>query len=148
LSWGALAFVLFPAQGAFRDWDVFAPAGAALALLAGALAAGRRADSAIPVLCLAGVLLALLSAHDRDGTWRRMEAFMAGPPERTPVERAKTWDYLGASWHQAGRYADAARAFSREAETSRSQRVYLQWAIAARDAQDFPQAEKVLEDLL
>ena len=73
---------------------------------------------------------------------------MTGPPSRTPVERAKTWDYLGASWHQAGRYADAARAFGRAAETSRSQRLYLQWAIAARDAGDFAQEQRVLEDLV
>jgi tetratricopeptide (TPR) repeat protein len=100
------------------------------------------------VVCLAGTLLALVSAHDREGAWRRVEAFMAGPPERTPVERAKTWDYLGSSWFQAGRYADAARAFGHEAETSRSQRVYLQWALAANEARDYAQAQRVLEDLV
>jgi tetratricopeptide (TPR) repeat protein len=150
LSWGALAFVLFPAQGAFRDWDVFAPAGVALAILAGALAARAAGEwlAAVPVVCLAGALLVLGSAHDREGTWRRAEAFMAGPPERTPVERAKTWEYLGSSWFQAGRYADAARAFGREAETSRSQRVYLQWAIAANHAQDDALTRRVLEELV
>ena len=150
LTWGGLAFVLFPAQGAFRDWDVFAPSGVALATLAGTLAArgAKKGLSAVPAVCLAGALLVLLQAWDRDGAWRRTEAFMTGPPARTPVERAKTWDYLGASWHKAGRYADAARAFGRAAETSRSQRLYLQWAIAARDAQDVAQERRVLEDLL
>jgi len=150
LSWVALALVLFPAQGAFRDWDVFAPAGVALAILAGTLATRARGEwlAAVPALCLAGALLVLGSAHDREGTWRRAEAFMTGPPERTPVERAKTWDYLGSSWFRARRYADAARAFGREAETSRSQRVYLQWALAANEAQDYALAQRVLEELV
>ena len=73
---------------------------------------------------------------------------MAGPPERTPVERAKTWEYLGSSWFQSRRYTDAARAFGREAETSRSQRVYLQWALAANEAQDYELTRRVLEELV
>lgn len=153
LSWGALAFVLFPAQGAFRDWDVFAPFGVALAILAGSLAAVavRKGDgwpAAIPVVCLTGVLLALLGAWDREGTWRKMEAIVTGPPARTPVERAKTWDYLASSWFQAGRFADATRAFSHAAETSRSQRIYLSWAVAAHEARDYAQEQKVLEELV
>ena len=153
-SWFALAFVLFPAQGVFRDWDVFVPAGVALAALAGGLAArtmtGNRATWAgtLSLVCVLLATLGLLSAHDRERSWARVEAFMTGPPERTPVERAKTWDFLGASWHHAGRPADAARAFGKAAETSRSQRMYLQWAMAARDASDLRQSQRVLQGLV
>ena len=71
-----------------------------------------------------------------------------GPPARTPVERAKTWDYLASSWFLAGHFADATRAFGHAAETSRSQRIYLSWAVAAHEAQDYAQEQKVLEDLV
>ena len=153
-SWFALAFVLFPAQGVFRDWDVFVPAGVAVAVLAGGLAARALAKGratwagTLSVVCVLLTALGLASAHDRERSWTRVEAFVTGPPERTPVERSKTWDFLGASWHQAGRPADAARAFGKAAETSRSQRMYLQWALSARDAGDLRQAQRVLEELV
>jgi hypothetical protein len=153
-SWFALALVLFPAQGVFRDWDVFVPAGVALAALAGGLAARamdrHRATWAgtLSLVCVLLTTLGLLAAHDRERSWTRVEAFVTGPPERTPVERSKTWDFLGGSWHQAGRPADAARAFAHAAETSRSQRMYLQWAMAARDAGDLRQTQRVLQELV
>ena len=155
-AWFGVAFLVFPAQGVFRDWDVFAASGVATAVLA-AWILGRATSGAkdraplavsVSVACIALTALGLWLPRDRARGWSRVEAFVAGPPTRTAVERAKTWDYLGASWYQAGRHADAARAFGHAAETSRSQRIYLQWATAARDAGDAAQAQRVLEDLV
>jgi tetratricopeptide (TPR) repeat protein len=155
-SWLLVALALFPAQGVFRDWDVFAPAGVALAALGAALAARalggpkERPRAAVAVAAAAVFLttLGLAQAHDRERSWARIEALVAGPPARTPVERSKTWDFLGQSWVQAGRPADAARAFGRAAETSRSPRLFLQRAIAARAAGDLVQARRVLLELV
>jgi len=155
-AWFGVAFLVFPAQGVFRDWDVFAAPGVATAAIAAwvlvrAIAGAKdRAPLAVSVsvACIVFALLGLWLPRDRARGWSRVEAFVAGPPTRTAVERAKTWDYLGASWYQAGRHADAARAFGHAAETSRSQRIYLQWATAARDAGDAAQAQRVLEDLV
>jgi len=155
-AWFGVAFLVFPAQGVFRDWDVFAASGVATAALAAwvlarAIAGAKdRAPLAVSVsvACIALAVLGVWLPRDRARGWSRVGAFVAGPPARTAVERAKTWDYLGGSWYQAGRYADAARAFGHAAETSRSQRIYLQWAMAARDAGDAAGAQRVLEDLL
>jgi tetratricopeptide (TPR) repeat protein len=155
-AWFGVAFVVFPAQGVFRDWDVFAASGVATAALAAWACAHWIADSkaraplavSVSVACIALTALGLWLPRDRARGWSRVEAFVAGPPARTAVERAKTWDYLGASWYQAGRYADAARAFGHAAETSRSQRIYLQWASAAHDAGDAAGAQRVLEELV
>ncbi len=156
LSWFGVAFLVFPAQGVFRDWDVFAAAGVATAALGGwvlAHAIAERRERAVLAVgvsaaCIALAIVGLWLPRDRDRGWRRVEAFVAGPPLRSAVERAKTWDFLGASWYQAGRYADAARAFGHAAETSRSQRIYLQWATATRDAGDAVGYQRVLKDMV
>ena len=155
LSWCGVALAIFPAQGTFRDWDVFAAWGMATAALAawgiGRAIALERSRGWLAVTtsltCLCLTVLGLWVSRDRDRGWARVEAFIAGPPARTAVERTKTWDYLGASWYKARRYGDAERAYARAAETSRSQRMYLQWAMAAQNAGHLAESQRVFREL-
>ncbi len=158
------ALVVHPAQGLFRDVDVFAPAGVAVACLAAyllvrglgeetrTLRASRAgqdiAFAAAVVVPLALAVIPLGTMADATRGLARAEAFARERPERTAVERAKTWDFLGAAWYRQGRPADAARAFAAAAESSRNPRLYLQQARAARDAGDLAQAQAAYESAL
>ena len=104
LAWllGALAFVLFPAQGAFRDWDVFAPAGVALAILAGALAArARGASGSRP--CRSCCLVVLRCSRSRRRTTARARG---GASRRSwrgrPSARRSSARRAGTTWARAG----------------------------------------------
>src|SRR5580765_345146 len=85
---GVLLFV-HPQQGTFRDWDVFAPAGMALALLA-AWAVGEalrpaRAWALAPAVAaaaFAGGVLWLAHLHDTPEALARVHAWAAEPPHR------------------------------------------------------------------
>jgi hypothetical protein len=118
LSWGALAFVLFPAQGAFRDWTSSRPwVSRSRSSPARSRARGRAAQpwlAAVPALCLAG---ACLRSPRRGTATARGEGRgdLAGPPVRTPVERAGM-DYLGASCTRRGA-TPTRRGFRARAET-------------------------------
>ncbi len=153
---GAVALLVLPAQGMFRDWDVFATAGMARAILAAWMLA-RVVDAgrsrawlapAVAAVCVATTVLGLWLAHDRARGLARVEAIVTGPPVRSDAERSKTWDFLGASWHLDGRDADAARAFGHATETSRNPRLYLQWAIMAANAGDLRESQRVLQELV
>ncbi len=153
------ALVVHPAQGLFRDVDVFAPAGVAVACLAASMLVRAletkgetlrtaRAVQAAVIVPLALAVIPLVVMADVTRGLARAEAIARERPARTAVERAKTWDYLGAAWYRQGRPADAARAFAHAAESSRNPRLYLQQARAARDAGDLAQAQAAYESAL
>jgi len=145
----ALPFVvaapfIHPAQGLFRDWDDFAAAGVAVSLVAAWLAgealagAPRYAWVGVAVVVSAALPSLQWLAHHAslERGLARVEAFMSEPPERSPAERAKTWDYLGIVHYRHERWSEAAAAFARSAATGPSERVLTQWAMSATNAGD------------
>lgn len=120
-----LAFVR-PQQGLFRDWDVFAPLGAALAALAARLVAAAvdarpgAAWLAIPVALVAAASpvqwLALQS--DAPRALERAAAILEGPPARPAAERAAGFDHVGWSWLERGEAGRARVSFARSLEAA------------------------------
>jgi hypothetical protein len=146
----ALPFI-HPAQGLFRDWDDFAPSGAALALVAAWVvgetlrgAGARRWLAVAATFAVASPALQWL-AHftDVDLGFRRVEAFMSEPPTRTGVERGTSWDYLGVRNFRLERWPAAAHALAKAAETEPSPRILQQWALAETMHEDLHEAQRV-----
>jgi tetratricopeptide (TPR) repeat protein len=147
---GLLLFV-HPSQGVFRDYDVLAESGIALALLTAWLAGEtlRRA----PAFAWLGLAVALAAAApgvqwlahqtDVDRGLARVAALMEGPPARGPEERGKTWDYVGVRDFNRERWAESAAAFARAAETQPSARVLVQWAMARTMLGDLRSAQRI-----
>jgi tetratricopeptide (TPR) repeat protein len=156
VPFAAVALVLRPAQGLFRDFDDFAAGGVGLALLLAAAvgewlrSASRAAWLALAVLLGSAVPAAQWVAHQTDLArgLARIEALAAGPPRRSAEERAKTWDYLGVRSYRTGRLADAARYLEHAAELAPSPRIVLEWAMAAGNAGDWAMAERAYHRLL
>ena len=129
---------IHPSQGLFRDWDDFAATGVAISLIVAWLAGEALRLS--PRHAWIGVVLALGVAApgaqwlalqaDTDRGIARVRAFMSEPPQRTPAERAKTWDYVGIVEYRRQHWSDASAAFARAAETGPSYRVMREWATA------------------
>jgi hypothetical protein len=150
LPFVAVAPFLHPGQGMFRDWDMFAPAGMALALLAAWLsaevlrAAPRQAWLAVAVTLGAAVPSAEWVLHhaDLERGLARVQAMLREPPSRTAFERAVTWQYLGLRQSAAGRWADAAAAYQRAAELLPSPHILYQWADAEVQSGDDAAAQR------
>jgi tetratricopeptide (TPR) repeat protein len=136
---------IHPAQGLYRDWDDFAAGGQALSLVTAWLVgetlrlSPARAWLGVPVALGAAALSLQWLAHftDLDRGLTRVEAFMTEPPRRPDGERGKTWDYLGIRNFRLQRWAAAARAFERAAETSPSPRILLEWGTAELRRRNF-----------
>lgn len=134
--------------GLHRDVDDFAAAGVAVALLGSWLAAEalRGAPAwrwvALPLVlaALAPTLQWLAHQTDVERGLARVEAFVAGPPQRTAAERARSLDFLGGRWNQLGRDEASAEAYRRGAEIAPSPRMLHQWAIAEEVRGNFPAA--------
>jgi len=143
------------AQGLFRDWDDFASAGAALAVLSAwicgeTLRASPRSAWLGPALVLAALVPSLqwlAIQNDLERGMRRVEAIANGPPMRTPPERGNTWDYLGIRNFRLERWDASARAFARAAETSPSMRILLQGAVAETRRGDHAAAQRIYRRL-
>lgn len=146
----AMPFI-HPAQGVFRDWDDFAATGAALALVAAWLVAetlrGAGTRRWLSVSVTLAVMMPALQwlAHfsEIESGFRRVEAFMTEPPQRTGLERGTSWDFLGIRNYHLERWAKAAQGFSIAAETSPSPRILQQWAIAETMNEDLREAQRV-----
>jgi hypothetical protein len=145
------AFFVHPAQGLFRDWDDFAATGVAAALvtawLAGETLRLAPARAWIGVTVTAAVLAAslqwLVIHADTARGFARVGAFISEPPERTPAERAKTWDYIGIVQFRREHWNEAAEAFAHAAETGPSDRILVEWAQAATNAGDLQGAADI-----
>jgi tetratricopeptide (TPR) repeat protein len=133
---GMMPFV-HPAQGVFRDWDVFAASGVALSLIAAWLVgevvrSPRR--GALGVAVMVGVALpsvqwlAHLSDFERGA--ERVRAFVTETPQRTEDERATTWEFLGNRSFARKRWEDASLAYRNAAEQSPNPRLFAQWGMA------------------
>jgi hypothetical protein len=151
-----IALVLRPAQGVPRDFDVFAPAGVALGVIAAArlcqlwraapgtsrFATAILAGTVVPVLCV------LLLQADLARGLVRVNALAAGPPKRSESERARWLEYLGARYHRAHRYKEAVAEFAQAAALAPSPTILAAWGVAARWAGDEESEERAFTMLL
>jgi hypothetical protein len=143
-------FFLRPAQGIVRDFDDYSTGAMTVAVLVAARVGSRlrevsRAGGlavALALGCAAPVLGWLALENDVAGGLARVEAWLAGPPERSEDERAKTLDYLGGRWFRAGRYDLAESELEKAVALAPSPRLVLGWASAAERARDYPTAER------
>jgi hypothetical protein len=134
----ALALVR-PQQGAFRDLDVFAPGGGALALLcacvlarwSGPPRAFQHVSAAIVTGTLAATLALLACFHDPRGGLARVRAYATETPARPPAERARTWDFLALRGFALRDWPMAAEAAHQAVRNTPSPRLLLMWAIAS-----------------
>lgn len=156
LPFVAAAPLLHPGQGLFRDWDVFSPMGAGLALLAawtvGRVLQGSRSLAwlALPVALGMGSHAIAWLAHSSDETrgLARVHALLDGPPARTGDELAKTWQFVGIHQARARRWRRSAAAYGHAAEYLPSPHILRQWAVAATEAGDLDGARDVYLRLL
>jgi hypothetical protein len=150
-----LVLLVHPQQGIFRDWDVFAPCGAALcmasALVVGAtirdretgwLAAPALASAAIPTLLVLGL------NHDLGRGMQHARAFAVEPPVRPAREQAFIWDYLGSRAFRLGKWDLAAEALEQCERFEPTRRVRLTWAFAETMRGDYASAAKVYRAIL
>lgn len=150
-SWLLLMLAIHPTQGEFRDWDVFAPGGVAIALLLAWLLA--RACAGVPaplVLALATAAmvprvqwLALQANPAR--SLARIEAWAAGPPALPPTVAASTLEYVGIIHFRDGRLAEGRRAMESAIAQVPMERLYLDWANAEAQTGDWPRAIELFE---
>lgn len=156
LPYIGLAAVLTPLQGIYRDLDVFAMSGMALAvLLAAALAHWDRhrrlaAWLALPV-ALGAVALTLpkLVLQSRlDSGLARLEAWVEGPPARSDRDRALLLEFMGARLLHAQRYEEGAAHLGGAARLAPSPRMLLSWAVASESVQDWDGVESALSQIV
>ena len=149
LPFTALLLFVHPQQGTFRDWDVFVPAGVALALFA-AWAVGEALRPArawalapaVAVASFAGGALWLAHLHDTPRALERVHAWTAEPPHRADTEYATTWDFLATQAMRTERWADAVSASERAVHYAPSPRLYMQWGMAASMTGNFELAQQ------
>lgn len=149
-----LLLVVHPAQGPARDFDVFAPAGVALALLLAALVEVRLRSAAAwlaPAVLLAAaapVAGYLAVQADLDRGLARAVALAEGPPARPDHERAKLHEFLGSRLYRAGRLREAVRHYERAARFGPSPNIVMGWALVAGYAGDRESEERACRLLL
>ncbi len=156
LSFVPALLLIDPQQGVFRDWDVFAPAGLAGALLAADLA--LEAIAAAPARCwlvasLLGVTLLsslqwlALNRSEVRGL-DRVRAYLLEPPGPEAHDRPLVWDFLATRNMRLQRWSAAEDAAAHAAIDAPHPRVLLMWAYSATMAGDDPIAERVYRRLL
>jgi hypothetical protein len=134
----ALLLVLRPQQGVYRDWDMFAMAGVALAAWL-AIALGERlarpgaaAWLAVPIALAAIAPSVQWLAHqsDADRAPARAHDLLVGPPARSGDERATGFDRLGLFYFFRGDAARASEACSLSVAAAPNPRTLAEWGMA------------------
>lgn len=133
LAWGAFAlpplallWLTVPQHGLPRDWDVYAFAGVALAVVTAAAVARvfahhpRAAAAALPlaVVALVPALQWAALQADAERAWMRTESVLVGPPARPAFERARGFDTIGMLCMGRGLHERARHMFERAAEAA------------------------------
>ena len=156
LPYMGLAAVLTPTQGIYRDLDVFAMSGMAMALILAAVFGhwarrGRLAAwLALPVAvgAVALTLPKLVVQSQLETGLTRVEAWVEGPPARSDRDRALTLEFMGARLLHAQRYEEGAALLGRAAHLAPSPRMLLEWAVASEHVQDWDAVESALSQIL
>jgi len=148
----ALTLVVHPQQGLYRDWDVFTPAGMALAVLAAwvvAAALERHASYAglgvAVALAGAGPAIQWLAIQsDVPRALARIETHLL-VPTTTVAERAAGWDFVGMRYVGLGRAAEGEEALRRSVEAAPNPRILVEWGVAVLSRGDFPRALPIFQ---
>jgi predicted Zn-dependent protease len=132
----------------YRDWDVFAPCGMALALVAAWALAGtfERAPGGA-WLALAATLAAaaptvqgLALASDPERSLARIEARLAEAPWVEAEERASGFDLVGLHYLGMDRPRDAERVLAMAVAAAPHPRLIVEWGVALLALQDYGRA--------
>lgn len=151
LPWLALTLLIRPQQGVYRDWDVFAPAGMALAMvlawqLAAVLPHARAGLGLAVVLGTAAPAIQWVALqHDVPRALARIESRLGRTPWVDDTERAVTLDFVGMRYLGLSRTEDADRAFMHAVEAAPNPRLIVQWGVAALTRGDFVQARNIFQ---
>lgn len=151
LPWLAVVLVIRPQQGLYRDWDVFTPAGIALALivawqLADALPRARAGLAVAATLAVAAPAFQWVALqHDVVRSLARIESRLDRTRWVDATERAVTLDFVGLRYLGLSRTEDANRAFMHAVEAAPNPRVIVQWGMAALTRGDFVQAHNIFQ---
>lgn len=157
----ALPFVVVtpfvhPSQGLMRDWDTLAAPAMTLSMVAAwVLARALEVRPRFAWLALAATLAVMaptlqwmMHFADRDRGLARVEALLAGPPERAAHERASAWESLANRRMDLGDADRAAAAFEREAAIEPSPQTLRRWATVEAMRGDLDHAREIQHDLL
>ena len=152
-SFGVLMLFVHPQQGLFRDWDVFAPAGMSLSMLAAFMASPSVHDTrwlALPVLL--GVMVPSLQwlalNHDAETGLRRVRAYALEAAPGGDSDPALLWDFLAARFMRLRRWPEAAEAAQHAARLAPHRRILLMWALAETLKPDDAAAERIYRELV
>lgn len=140
---GVLLFV-HPAQGLFRDWDVFFLSGATLCLLAAWLV-GRLLQERPRAAWLA--LAVSAAAAGPTFQWLQLDAdlerglahtraLVLETPVRDAAESAATWNFLGQQDFARGEWDRCADDYERAVRLSPSPRLLTEWGLARQHLGD------------
>lgn len=155
LSFAPLLLIA-PQQGIFRDWDVFAPAGIALSLLAAyavvetvVAVPGRTwlAVSALALVMVSSIQWLALNRDEQRGL-ARVGAYLVETPGPTAAERPLLWDFLTSRNIRSKHWKEAADAAGHAAADAPHRRIFLTWGLAATMAEDYATAERAYLELL
>ena len=152
----ALAIVVHPLQGVVRDWDVIAPSGVAVAVIAAWLVgetlrgAPRHAWLALAVAFAAAMpsLQWLVHMNGPRLALARVEAVLSERPARSDLERARLIDWIGIRNAWLDDWNAAAVAFERSAELLPTPRVLDQWGRAELRTGDWEGARRAYRRMI
>ena len=146
-----LMLFVHPTQGVVRDLDVFAPAGAAIAVVCahrlGTALGGRRLPAWLAPALVAAVAMPalqwLLHFHDPGRGAARARALALEAPVRPEDQRARLWDALAYRAFRERRWDLAVEASGYSARLGPHPRALTMWAIARTYSGDHRGAESL-----
>jgi tetratricopeptide (TPR) repeat protein len=156
LPFVAIAPLIHPGQGYFRDWDVVAAAGVALSIGAAwwvggwlSAASDRRWLAATVIAAVAVPSLQwMILQTDLEHGLGRARAFATQPPARTSMERYTVWQYLGVRLAADEQLEQAAAAYQHAAAIVPSPHILHQWAAVELERGNSSGARTVYRRLL
>ncbi len=150
----AMALLVTPQQGLFRDWDVFAIPGTLLALAtarrasrwAGGAAGEERGRRTAALLACAvlGAGLWLAVGHDERAGLARVRAFATRAPARDAAHVARLWEFLGDRAAARRRWEESAAALREAVLHQPTPRLYLMLSIAEAELGNLEAAERAI----
>ena len=148
LPWLAAMLAIRPQQGVFRDVDVFAAGGVALAAVVSFLVADGvdrpkldpRLPAAVLVTAIMPTVLTLFLQHDPKAGLKRVSAYASEPPARDARELGWTWDFLTLRAFVLEDWDDAAAAAKRAVTYAPSPRLLMMQGISSVYVGDYEAA--------
>lgn len=150
LSLLAVMLVVQPRQGLFRDLDVFAPVGVAVAMAAAWLVGETLRDAPgrawlAPAVALATLVPSvqwLAQGADSEAALRRIRTYLHEPPPRSISERAFQWGWIGGRALSLQKPAEAAAAYNQAVALAPNPSFLFQCGLAEAECGRYPEAAK------